>query len=63
LQKLSIHVMTLRSWRKALQLQGEVIPASYKDPEDLDTTDKFTVVLRADSKCATGALARAISMD
>jgi|688.fasta_scaffold238692_2 hypothetical protein len=55
--------MTLRSWRKALQLQGEVIPASYKDPEDLDTTDKFTVVLRADSKCATGALARAISMD
>jgi transposase-like protein len=31
--ELGIHVVTLYSWRKAWRLQGEVVPASQKDPE------------------------------
>jgi len=30
--ELGIHVVTLYSWRKAWRLQGEVVPASQKDP-------------------------------
>jgi transposase-like protein len=44
-KELGIHVMTLYSWRKAWQHQGEVVPASHKDPEGWATADKFTVVL------------------
>jgi transposase-like protein len=31
--ELGIHVVTLYNWRKAWRLQGEVVPASEKDPE------------------------------
>jgi transposase-like protein len=44
-QELEIHVITLYKWRKAWRLQGEVVPASRKDPEVWVTADKFTVVL------------------
>ena len=44
-KELDIHVMTLYSWRKAWRLQGEVVPASEKEPEGWRATDKFTVVL------------------
>jgi len=38
-------VASLYNWRKTWRLQGEVVPASEKDPEGWDATDKFTVVL------------------
>ena len=31
--ELGIHVVTLYNWRKTWRLQGEVVPASEKDPE------------------------------
>ena len=43
--ELGIHNVTLYNWRKAWRLQGEVVPASEKDPEGWGATDKFTVVL------------------
>ena len=43
--ELGIHVVTLYNWRKAWRLQGEVVPASQKDPEGWGPADKFTVVL------------------
>jgi transposase len=43
--ELGIHVVTLHNWRKTWRLQGEVVPASEKDPEGWGATDKFTVVL------------------
>ena len=43
--ELGIHIVTLYNWRKTWRLQGEVVPASEKDPEGLGATDKFTVVL------------------
>ena len=43
--ELGIHVVTLYNWRKTWRLQGEVVPASEKDPEGWGSTDKFTVVL------------------
>ena len=46
-QKLGIHVITLYKWRKAWRLQGEVVPASQKDPEGWGSSDKFTVVLES----------------
>lgn len=42
---LDIHLVTLYKWRKAWGLQGDVVPASQKDPEGWGATDKFTVVL------------------
>jgi transposase len=44
-EELGIHVVTLYNWRKTWRLQGEVVPASEKDPEGWGATDKFTVVL------------------
>jgi len=44
-EELGIHVITLYKWRKTWRLQGEVVQASEKDPEDWGATDKFTVVL------------------
>ena len=44
-KELGIYVMTLYSWRKAWHLQGEVVPASEKEPEGWGATNKFTVVL------------------
>lgn len=43
--ELGVHVVTLYNWRKAWRLQGEVVPATEKDPEGWGATDKFTVVL------------------
>ena len=43
--ELGIHVVTLYNWRKTWRIQGEVVPASEKDPEGWGSTDKFTVVL------------------
>jgi hypothetical protein len=43
-QQLGIHVITLYKSRKAWRLQGEVVPASQKDPEGWGPADKFTVV-------------------
>jgi transposase len=52
-EELGIHVITLYKWRKAWRLQGEVVPASEKDPEGWSTTDKFTVVLETAGLNAT----------
>ena len=51
--ELGIHVVTLYNWRKAWRLQGEVVPASEKDPEGWGATDKFTVVLETAGVNAT----------
>ena len=40
-----IHICTLYAWRKGCRLEGEVVPASQKDPEGWSAADKFTVVL------------------
>ncbi|QEY31233.1 hypothetical protein EVJ50_02180 [Synechococcus sp. RSCCF101] len=44
-EELGIHVVTLYNWRKAWRLQGEVVPASEREPEGWSAADKFTVVL------------------
>jgi len=44
-EELGIHVVTLYNWRKAWRLQGEVVPASEKNPDGWSAADKFTVVL------------------
>ena len=46
-QELSIHQATFYNWRKSGRLQGEVVPASEKDPEGWTAADKFTVVLES----------------
>jgi transposase-like protein len=51
--ELGIHVVTLYNWRKSWRLQGEVVPASEKDPEGWSATDKFTVVLETAGLNAT----------
>ena len=51
--ELGIHVDTLYNWRKTWRLQGEVVPASEKDPEGWGATDKFTVVLETAGLNAT----------
>ena len=43
--ELGIHVVTLYSWRKTWRLQGEVVPATEKEPEGWSAADKFTVVM------------------
>jgi len=45
-QEIGIHVITLYNWRKAWRPQGEVVPATQKEPEGWGLADKFTVVLR-----------------
>ena len=52
-EELGIHLATLYNWRKAWRLQGEVVPASEKDPEGWGATDKFTVVLETAGLNAT----------
>ena len=44
-EELGIHVMTLYKWRKTWRLQGEVVPASEREPEGWSAADKFTVVV------------------
>jgi transposase-like protein len=51
--ELGIHAATLYNWRKTWRLQGEVVPASEKDPEGWSATDKFTVVLETAGLNAT----------
>jgi len=51
--ELGIHIVTLYNWRKAWRLQGEVVPASEKEPEGWSTADKFTVVLETAGLNAT----------
>ena len=51
--ELGIHVVTLYNWRKTWRLQGEVVPASEKDPEGWGATDKFSVVLETAGLNAT----------
>jgi|AACY02.16.fsa_nt_gi Transposase and inactivated derivatives len=41
--ELGIHIVTLYNWRKAWRLQGEVVPASEKDPDGWSAADKFEV--------------------
>ncbi len=51
-QELGIHMITLYKWMKAWRLQGEVVPATQKDPDGLGPPDKFTVVLEtAGGRC------------
>jgi hypothetical protein len=42
---LGIHMITLNQWRKAWRLQGELVPATQKDPDGWGPAGKFTVVL------------------
>ena len=51
--ELGMHVVTLYNWRKAWRLQGEVVPASEKDPDGWGAADKFTVVLETAGLNAT----------
>ena len=51
--ELGIHIDTLYNWRKAWRLQGEVVPASDKDPDGWSAADKFTVVLETAGLNAT----------
>ncbi len=46
-------MITLYKWKKAWRLQGEVVPASEKEPEGWSATDKFTVVLETAGLNAT----------
>ena len=50
---LGIHVITLYKWRKTWRLQGEVVPASEKEPEGWSAADKFMVVLETAGLNAT----------
>ena len=50
---LGIHIVTLYNWRKTWRLQGEVVPASEKDPDGWSASDKFTVVLETAGLNAT----------
>jgi transposase-like protein len=52
-QELGIQVITLYKWRKAWRLQGEVVPATQKDPEGWGPGDKFTVVIESAGLNAT----------
>ena len=51
--ELGIRIVTLYNWRKAWRLQGEVVPASDKDPDGWSAADKFTVVLETAGLNAT----------
>jgi transposase len=45
--ELGIHVVALYNLRKAWRLQGEVVPATEKEPEGWSAAHKFTLVLEA----------------
>ena len=51
--ELGIHVVTLYNWRTTWCFQGEVVPASEKDPEGWGSADKFKVVLETAGLNAT----------
>ncbi len=50
---LGIQVINLCKCRKSLRFQGEVVPASEKDPEGLGATDMFKVVQETAGLTAT----------
>jgi transposase len=52
-EELGIQVMTLYKWRKTRRLQGELVPASQREPEGWSAADKFTVVLETAGLNAT----------
>jgi len=52
-EETGIHVATLYVWRKGWRLEGEVVPASQKDPEGWGAADKLTVVLETAAFNAT----------
>jgi hypothetical protein len=52
-EETGIHVATLYLWRKGWGLEGEVVPASQKDPEGWGSADKFLVVLETAAFKAT----------
>ena len=52
-EETGIHICTLYAWRKGWRLEGEVVPASRKDPECWSAADKFTVVLESAGLNAT----------
>ena len=52
-EELGIHVITLYKWRKTWRLQGEVVPASEKEPDGWSAADTFTVVLETAGLNAT----------
>jgi transposase-like protein len=52
-KEFGIHVATLYNWRHNWRLQGEVVPASAKDPEGWSAADKFTLVLETAGLNAT----------
>ena len=52
-EELGIHVITLYKWRKTWRVQGELVPASEKDPDGWSAADKFTVVLESAGLNAT----------
>jgi hypothetical protein len=51
-EETGIHVATLYVWRKGWRLEGQVVPASQKDPEGW-AADKLTVVLETAAFNAT----------
>ena len=53
-KELGIHRSTLYQWRSNWRLQGEVVPASEKDPDRWSAADKFTVVLETAGFNITG---------
>ena len=53
LEETGIHICTLYAWRKGWRLEGEVVPASQRDPEGWGAADKFTVVLETAGLNAT----------
>jgi transposase-like protein len=52
-QEFGIHVATLYNWQHHWSLQGEVVPASAKDPKGWSAADKFTLVLETAGLNAT----------
>jgi transposase-like protein len=59
--ELGIHLVTPYNWRTTWRSQGEVVPASEKDPEGWGATDKFTVVLETAGLNATELSAYCLS--
>jgi len=58
-EELGIHLVTLYTWRNGWRFQGEVVPASVKEPEGRSAADKFTVVLET---AGLNATARSIAI-
>ncbi|WP_254934929.1 transposase [Cyanobium sp. WAJ14-Wanaka] len=52
-KELGIHILTLYRWRRTWRLQGEVVPASEREPEAWSAADKFTVVVETAGLNAT----------